>query len=60
MIDCFGQPNLLGFGLMLMGLSVLSFGFVQKIEEPATVIMMSLFLRFIQGKFTRFHIKLWK
>ena len=51
MIDHFGQPNLLGFGLLLMGLSVLSFGYVKQIKDEATVICMSLFLRFIQGKF---------
>ncbi len=49
MIECFGQPNLLGFGLALMGLSVLLFGFVKQMEGKATVIILSLLLRFIQG-----------
>ena len=50
MIERFGQPNLLGFGLTLMGLSVISFGFVESLNDPATIIIMSLFLRFVQGK----------
>ena len=51
MIEHVGQPNLLGFGLTLMGLSVFSFGYVKQIQDQATVICMSLFLRFVQGKF---------
>ena len=44
LIDHFGQPNLLGFGLTLMGVSVLGFGFVKSIEDNSAVIAMSLFL----------------
>ena len=40
---------MLGFGLALMGLSVLLFGFVKQMEGKATVIILSLLLRFIQG-----------
>lgn len=33
MIDIFGQPNLLGFALIIMGLSNLFFGFVEGVEN---------------------------
>ena len=47
MIDSFGQPNLLGFALLLMGVSNILFGFVEGIEGQAMAIILALALRFI-------------
>ena len=32
MIEVWGQPNLLGFGLFLMGVSTFAFGYVKQVE----------------------------
>ena len=50
MIDCCGQPNLLGLGLIIMGASTLAFGYTKELEDNRHVIYLSLALRFIQGK----------
>ena len=48
-IEKFGQPNLLGFGLGLMGVSTFAFAYAMDFEEEKYVIGVSLVLRFIQG-----------
>ena len=42
----------------MMGLSVIAFGFVESLNDPATIIIMSLLLRFIQGKKSQNRLKL--
>lgn len=49
MIEKFGQPNLLGFGLVLMGVSSFAFGYAFDFESETKVIVVQLILRFIQG-----------
>ena len=44
------QPLIIFGGLLLMGISVFSFGFVEQVSSPATVISIAILLRFIQGK----------
>ena len=51
MIEKYGQPNLLGFGLVLMGVSTFGFGYVKQVENNNSVIGLSLALRFVQGKY---------
>ena len=49
MIEKCGQPNLLGFGLVLMGVSTFAFGYVKQVEDDNHVIALSIALRFVQG-----------
>ena len=49
-IEKYGQPNLLGFGFVLLGVSTIAFGYVKQVDDKNHVIYMSLGLRFIQGK----------
>ena len=51
MIDDFGQTKLATFALALMGLSVFLFGMIDYVTDPATIIGLSIFFRFIQGKY---------
>ena len=51
MIDRYGQPNLLGFALLIMGVSNFFFGLVKGVKGQAGSIILALSLRFVQGKY---------
>ena len=41
--------NLLGWSLVIMGLSFICFGFIEYLDNVATIMAVSCFLRLIQG-----------
>ena len=48
-VDRFGHKNLFSFGIGLMGISFICFGYISEMERRTNILALVIIVRFLQG-----------